>query len=92
MFRHDINPGPEKDEKGSIDFRRDDTNGIVVHFGDGEVFPVDAKLVDGHVDDVGVVNDVVPGEDDVVGIEWMAIAPAEAFAQAEGPGLVVRFH
>ena len=88
MFGQDRHAAEELDERRE-DFRRDHLHREVVHFGHREVLAANAEQVVGGLVELRVIHDVVPGEDDVVGGERFAVAPAHARAQLEGPRLLV---
>ena len=89
MFGQDRHAAEELEERRE-NLRRDHPHREVIHFGHREVLAADAEQVVGGLVELGVVHDVVPGEDDIVGRERFAVAPAHALAQFEGPRLLVR--
>ena len=90
MFWENGDGAAEIFEEGSVNLRSDHADGEVDHFGHFNFFACNKKDIGGDVTDLGIVHDVVPGEEDVVGCERLAVTPADTGAQVEGPGLLIR--
>ena len=63
--------------KWRVDLRRDNPDRIIIHFADFEILAVDPQQVDNYIHDVCVVDDIIPGKDNVVRGKRMAIAPTQ---------------
>ncbi|MNK47757.1 hypothetical protein D3C87_665750 [compost metagenome] len=79
-------------QKGLEGLGRGDLDGPVVDLLHGGKLAVDLDGVAGIGRDLVVGNDVVEGEDDVVGGQGLAVRPLEALAELEGIGLLVLAH
>ena len=89
MLGQDRRPAEKLDERRE-NLRGDHLHRKVVHFGHREIPAADAEQVKGEPVEFRTIHDLVPGEDHIVGRQWLAIAPAHALAQFEGPRLLVQ--
>ena len=91
MLRQNRHRAERLDERGE-NIRGHHAHREIVHFRHREVFPVDHEQVARHVVDLRIVDHIVPGEDHVIGGQRLAVVPAQAPAQFEGPRFLVRLH
>ena len=82
----------KKLQERSEHFGRNNSDRVIIEFCNFEVFAVDPENVVGALIYVRVVHQLIPGEEDIVGIERLAITPIHPVPQLESPGLLVRLN
>ena len=77
-------------QKRSVNPRRHNTDRNRIKVSNCEILSLDLKQSIGETVELGVVHNVVPGKNNIFGSEEMPVAPAQAPAELEGPGLLIR--
>src|SRR5262249_17710693 len=79
----------QKNRDRSEHFRRNDSDRVIIQLRNFEVFFVYPENVISALIYFRVIHDFIPGEEHIIGVEWLAIAPIDPAPQIKRPGLLV---